>query len=179
MQTVPPQEVQIAAPFSLSSGAKANFLRRLCAALFNPVDISFLVFFRILFGGIMLWEVYRYFTYDWITRLRTKGGEAVFTVTHPGSGQTWTIKPEDYLKTHQAMKMTTKPDLILLFGHHLAEEKRREGYENVEVRARVMVSLNGRQPQLLIDPNLDLAKEQVSLSPARWIVPLTTPLGSR
>jgi hypothetical protein len=48
MQTVPTQEVQIAAPFSLSSGAKANFLRRLCAALFNPVDISFLVFFRIL-----------------------------------------------------------------------------------------------------------------------------------
>jgi len=68
MQTVPTQEVQIAAPFSLSSGAKANFLRRLCAALFNPVDISFLVFFRILFGGVMLWEVYRYFTYDWITR---------------------------------------------------------------------------------------------------------------
>src|SRR5215203_3167996 len=68
MQTVPTHEVQIAAPLSLSSGAKANFLRRLCAALFNPVDISFLVFFRILFGGVMLWEVYRYFTYDWITR---------------------------------------------------------------------------------------------------------------
>src|SRR5215212_8675066 len=117
--------------------------------------------------------------FSWHMKLRTKGGEAVFTVTHPGSGQTWSIKPEDYLKPHQAMKVTTKPDLILLFGHHLAEEKRREGYENVEVRARVMVSLNGRQPQLLIDPNVDLAKEQVSLSPARWIVPLTTPLGSR
>src|SRR5215217_7015607 len=68
MQTVPTQEVQIAAPFNFATGAKANFLRRLCGALFNPVDISFLVFFRILFGGIMLWEVYRYFTYDWITR---------------------------------------------------------------------------------------------------------------
>src|SRR5215213_2633004 len=68
MQTVPTQAVQIAAPFSLSSGAKANFRGRMCAALFKPVDISFLVFFRILFGGITLWEVYRYFTYDWITR---------------------------------------------------------------------------------------------------------------
>ena len=69
MQTAPTQEVQVAAPFDVaSSGAKANFLQRLCAALFNPVDISFLVFFRILFGGIMLWEVYRYFTYGWITR---------------------------------------------------------------------------------------------------------------
>jgi hypothetical protein len=112
-------------------------------------------------------------------KLRTKNGEAVFIVTHPPTGQSWTIKPGDYLKPHQVTKMTTKPDLILLFGHYLAEEKRREGYENVEVRARVMVSLNGRQPQLLIDPNVDLVKEQVSLFPAGWIVPLTTPLSSR
>jgi vitamin K-dependent gamma-carboxylase len=117
--------------------------------------------------------------FAWHMKLRTKIGEAVFTVTHPQSGQTWTIRPEDYLKSHQLMKVTTKPDLLLLFGHYLAEEKRREGYENVEVRARVMVSLNGRQPQLLIDPNVDLAKEHVSLLPARWIVPLTTPLEKR
>ena len=117
--------------------------------------------------------------FAWHMKLRTKTGEAVFTVTHPQSGQTWTIKPEDYLGSHQLMKMITKPDLVLQFSHYLAEEKRREGYENVEVRARVMVSLNGRQPQLMIDPNVDLTKEQVSLLPARWIVPLTTPLGSR
>jgi hypothetical protein len=116
--------------------------------------------------------------FAWHMKLRTKSGEAVFTVTHPQSGQSWTIKPGDYLKAHQMMKVITKPDLIVLFGHYLAEEKRREGYENVEVRARVMVSLNGRQPQLLIDPNVDLVKEQVSLLPARFIVPLVTPLGS-
>src|SRR5262249_14739868 len=117
--------------------------------------------------------------FAWHMKLRTKSGEALFTITHPQSGQTWTIKPEAYLKSHQVMKMITKPDLLLQFGHYLAEEKRREGFENVEVRARVMVSLNGREPQLLIDPNIDLAKEEVSLLPNRWIVPLTTPLGSR
>jgi vitamin K-dependent gamma-carboxylase len=116
--------------------------------------------------------------FSWHMKLRTKGGEAVFTVTHPPSGQTWTIKPEDYLESHQVTKMVTKPDLLVHFAHYLAEEKKREGYDNVEVRARVMVSLNGRQPQLLIDPNVDLAKEEVSLLPARWIVPLTTPLGT-
>ena len=117
--------------------------------------------------------------FAWHMKLRTKGGEAVFIVTHPQSGQTWTIKPEDHLEPHQVTKMTTKPDLVLLFAHYLAEQKRREGYENVEVRVRAMVSLNGRQRQLLIDPNVDLTKEQVSLLPARWIVPLKTPLGSR
>lgn len=117
--------------------------------------------------------------FSWHMKLRTKVGEAVFTVTHPPSGQTWTIKPEDYVKRHQLLKMAAKPDLILLFAHYLAEEKRREGYDNVEVRAYVMASLNGRQPQLLIDPNIDLAKEQESLLPDPWIVPLTTPLESR
>ena len=116
--------------------------------------------------------------FAWHMKLRTKSGEAVFMITDPRTGLAWAIKPEQYLKSHQVLKMITKPDLVLLFAHHLAEEKRREGYEEVEVRARVMVSLNGRQPQLLIDPNVDLAKERVSLLPARWIVPLTTPLGS-
>jgi len=117
--------------------------------------------------------------FSWHMKLRTKTGQAVFTVTHPQSGQTWTIKPEEHLKSHQVMKVITKPDLILHFAHYLAELKRREGYENVEVRARAMVSLNGREPQLLIDPNVDLAKEEVGLLPAPWIVPLTTPLRSR
>ena len=116
--------------------------------------------------------------FAWHMKLRTKEGEAVFTVTHPGSGKTWTINPEDYLKPHQSMKVTTKPDLLVHFAHFLAEEKKREGYDNVEVRAHAMVSLNGRQPQLLIDPNVDLTKEQVSLLPTRWIMPLTTPLGT-
>jgi hypothetical protein len=117
--------------------------------------------------------------FAWHMKLRTKTGEAIFTVTHPQSGQTWTIKPESHLESHQLMKMITKPDLVVQFAHYLAEQKRREGYENVEVRARVMVSLNGREPQLMIDPNVDLTKEQVSLLPARWIIPITTPLESR
>jgi hypothetical protein len=117
--------------------------------------------------------------FSWHMKLRTKTGDAVFTITYPQTGQTWTIKPEEHLKSHQLMKVITKPDLIVHFAHYLAELKRREGYENVEVRARAMVSLNGRQPQLLIDPNVDLAKIEVGVLPARWIVPLTTPLRSQ
>ncbi|MHA7100691.1 HTTM domain-containing protein [Roseivirga pacifica] len=36
--------------------------------LFAPVDISSIILFRIAFGGIMLWEVTRYFKYNWIYR---------------------------------------------------------------------------------------------------------------
>jgi vitamin K-dependent gamma-carboxylase-like protein len=143
--------------------------------------LAFQIFFPLrhyLYPGNVSWTEEGH-NFSWHMKLRSKGGEAVFTVTHPSSGQTWTIKPEDHLKSHQLTKAITKPDLILHFSHYLAEQKRCEGYDNVEVRARVMVSLNGRQPQLLVDPNVDLAKEEVSLRPARWIVPLTTPLRSK
>lgn len=117
--------------------------------------------------------------FAWHMKLRTKRGESLFTITHPPTGQTWIVKPDEQLDPRQAMKMANKPDMILLFAHHLAEQKRREGYENVEVRAKVTSSLNGRKPQVLIDPTVDLAKESRSLLPARWIVPLTTPLEVR
>ncbi|HWW76357.1 MAG TPA: HTTM domain-containing protein, partial [Pyrinomonadaceae bacterium] len=79
-------------------------------------------------------------------------------------------------KTRQCDKMAGQPDMIIQFAHHLAEEKRREGYADVEVRATVLASMNGRKAQLLIDPEVDLAKVRRSMWPASWIVPLTEPL---
>ena len=35
---------------------------------FEPVDIASLVYFRVAFGVIMLWEVWRYFDHGWIAR---------------------------------------------------------------------------------------------------------------
>ncbi|MBA2360245.1 MAG: HTTM domain-containing protein, partial [Actinobacteria bacterium] len=42
--------------------------RRLVHRLFEPVDGASLAVFRMLFGAILLWEVWRYFTNDWIAR---------------------------------------------------------------------------------------------------------------
>ena len=117
--------------------------------------------------------------FSWHMKLRTKSAEAIFTVTHPASGRTWTIDPKEHLDARKLMKMATHPDMILQFSHHLAMQKRLEGYEGVEVRAHVMASLNGRKPQLLVDPTADLTKERLSLLPARWILPLTEPLTAR
>jgi hypothetical protein len=41
---------------------------RVLTRLLTPVDIAALVYFRIVFGAIMLWEVWRYFEYGWIER---------------------------------------------------------------------------------------------------------------
>ena len=41
-------------------------IERIKLKLFNPIDISFLVVFRIGFAVIMFWEVIRYWRHDWI-----------------------------------------------------------------------------------------------------------------
>ena len=46
--------------------------------LFEPVDIASLVFFRLAFGSIMLWETWRYYDHGWIGRYFT-GKEFYFT----------------------------------------------------------------------------------------------------
>ncbi|HEX2097994.1 MAG TPA: HTTM domain-containing protein, partial [Rubrobacteraceae bacterium] len=42
--------------------------RAFLGRLFAPVDIASLVFFRIAFGVLMIWEVWRYYSYGWIQR---------------------------------------------------------------------------------------------------------------
>lgn len=42
--------------------------QKLAQRLFAPIDIASLVYFRIAFGAIMLWEVWRYFSKGWIPR---------------------------------------------------------------------------------------------------------------
>ena len=62
--------------------------RRLAFRLFEPVDGASLAVFRILFGAIMIWEVWRYFSNDWIPRYFI---EPTFHFTYFGFGwvQPW------------------------------------------------------------------------------------------
>jgi vitamin K-dependent gamma-carboxylase-like protein len=114
--------------------------------------------------------------FSWHMKLRTKTARAEFTVTDPASGKVWTVNNRDYLARWQERTMSGKPDMLVQFARLLAEEKRKEGRPAVQVRARVMASLNGRRPQLLIDPTVDLAQVRRSWVAAPWILPLTEPL---
>lgn len=117
--------------------------------------------------------------FAWHMKLRSKRGVATFRVTDPASGKTWTVEPGKDLIRAQSRRLATQPDMIVQYAHHLARRFAAGGYPGVEVRADVLVSLNGRQPQVLIDPEVDLARVRLSLRPAPWIVPLTEPLPSR
>ncbi|MEM8808398.1 MAG: HTTM domain-containing protein [Cyanobacteria bacterium P01_G01_bin.38] len=110
--------------------------------------------------------------FAWHMKLRDKAGTAKFFVRNPTSGKVQQVWPEDYLTARQARKMAARPDMVVQFSHFLAAESTPPGEPSVEVRAWVMASLNGRAPQMLIDPNQDLAKISLSFQPADWILPL-------
>jgi hypothetical protein len=117
--------------------------------------------------------------FAWHMKLRDKEAEATFTVADPAAGRQWTVDPRDHLTRIQSANMAGQPDMILQFAHHLSREARAQGRGEVQVRAQVTASLNGRPPQLLIDPQVDLAATPRSLRHARWIVPLYQPLAAR
>lgn len=114
--------------------------------------------------------------FSWRMKLRAKAADAQFFVTDTSSGQTRTIIPDSFLKPHQVDEMLARPDMLLQFAHHLAAQARANGAQNVEIRAVVRASLNGRSPQLLLDPSVNLAAIPRTLRSANWIRPLGEPL---
>ncbi|MDQ3803584.1 MAG: HTTM domain-containing protein [Acidobacteriota bacterium] len=161
-----------------SPGALSRGRRAVVALLALYMAVQILVPLRhFAYPGNVSWTEEGH-NFSWHMKLRDKEASALFTLNDPASGRTWTVDLRQ-CRNRQCDKMAGQPDMILQFSHFLAEEKRREGYGEVEVRALVMASLNGRKPQLLVDPTVDLAKERRSMLPARWIMPLTEPLPER
>lgn len=115
--------------------------------------------------------------FSWHMKLRDKTATAEFLLTDPVHDTTWRVRPNQYLTARQERKMASRPELIHQFARFLAATIRRErGLERVEVRARVLASLNGREPAPLVDTSVDLAAEPRTFGAARWILPLTAPL---
>ena len=53
--------------------------------------------------------------------------------------------------------MATQPDTILETARIIARDFAVRGHSSVEVRADVFVSINGRENERLVDPEVDLA----------------------
>jgi len=128
---------------------------------------------HLLYPGNVLWtrEGERF---SWMMYMHAwaEPSSAKFSVTDPVSNRTWDVDPEEYLHAVQYAEMSKNPDMVLQFAHHIADVWHQRGYDQVEVYAEVRVPLNGREPQLLVDPTVDLAAQPRTLKPAEWIMPL-------
>ncbi|KGJ95834.1 HTTM domain-containing protein [Thalassotalea sp. ND16A] len=115
--------------------------------------------------------------FAWQMKLRGKTGQIGFVMFDPMSHKRWQVVPEHILTRRQKRKMACRPDMILQFAHHLAQNHADDnGGNRPQVLSRAWCSLNGRKSQLLIDPNTNLAAVGRDLAPAAWIIPLTEPL---
>lgn len=114
--------------------------------------------------------------FAWHMKLRSKSARATFVVRDVDTGRQWKVEPSDLLTDRQRRKMITRPDLIVQFAHHIEDELRARGHREVEVRAHVFASLNGRRRQRLVKETVDLTQVELRLwPPADWIVPLSEP----
>ena len=109
--------------------------------------------------------------YSWRVMLREKNGSITYHVRSKNTGRVWLVSPHDYLTWRQVSEMSGQPDMILQLARYVAGDFQNKGLGPVEVRVEAWVSLNGRKPALMIDPQVDLLTVKEELTNASWILP--------
>ena len=148
---------------------------------YNPILLGLLIIYVLLqltiplrhhlYPGNTSWTEQGH-RFSWRMKLRDKEAESTFFILDKEGIVLEIVEPEEYLTHWQARKMAATPDMILQFGHYLAEKKANLSQEPIRVQAEVVASVNQHEPQLLIDPTVDLAAQPRTLRPVHWIEPL-------
>jgi hypothetical protein len=123
-----------------------------------------------LYPDSLFWTEQGY-RFSWRVMLMEKAGYVTFYIKDPGTGREGEVAYSDYLSPNQIKMMSTQPDMILQFAHFLAEEYRKQGIKNPEIRAESYVTLNGRGSRLYLDPTVNLVDERESFKHKTWILP--------
>ncbi len=114
--------------------------------------------------------------FSWRMKLDEKvATEVGLYLFDPATGKRRPIDLGGFEGSYSAQIAGIRPDMILQLAHLLAGNLREKGIEAPDIRARVLVSMNGRQPQPMIDPNVNLAEVERGLGGGDWIQPLTRP----
>jgi hypothetical protein len=110
--------------------------------------------------------------FSWRMKLRSKKGRVFFHVLNRSTGAQQKVDPCTLLPLRHCRKMSTRPDMILQYAHHLRDQHTAQTGAPIAVHADAIGRLNQRLPQRLVDPMVDLATVDRGLRPSGWIVPL-------
>jgi len=132
---------------------------------------------HLLYEGNTAWTEQGHY-FSWRMMLRGKTVGLRYYLTDPETGKTQPADIRQFLNREQQIKFAKDPEMIRDLAQGLATHYQKREGKQVEVRALVLASLNGRKPQLLIDPAVNLAAEPEFAVRRPWIVPLTEPLRS-
>ena len=131
-----------------------------------------------LYRGGVEWY-YSEHRFSWRMLIQRKAVRASFYVVDPNTDETTKVIPEEVLGSREADAMGWRPDEMLQFAHYLTKIMPQRGPRPLRVEARVLASLNGRKPQLIIDPNVDLAAESRPWGRPRWLLEIHEPTPTR
>ncbi|HBZ39291.1 MAG TPA: HTTM domain-containing protein, partial [Balneola sp.] len=124
----------------------------------------------LLYPGELFWteEGYRF---SWRVMLIEKAGYANFKVVDSETQKRFYVDNTEFLTRFQEKQMSTQPDFILEYAHHLEEYYQNRGIEDPEIYVESFVALNGRRSAPYIDPEIDLTTIKRNLKPKKWILP--------
>lgn len=111
------------------------------------------------------------YRFSWRVMLMEKAGAAYFTLKDSSGIRHSTIDNATFLTPLQEKMMSTQPDLILKYAHHLRDVYATKGWYKPQVYAEVYVSLNGQRSRLFIDSTVDLGSQALSWRHYNWILP--------
>ena len=169
IQTKPPKIDTV----SLPSAAKRTLVLSFVTIY---VAIQILVPLRhFLYRGGIEWT-YMEHRFSWQMMLERHTSRTSFYVSDPNTGQEFQIRSRQFLDLEQSTHMGWRPDMVRQFAHFLAAKFVVAGPKPTEVRVRMYVSLNGRRPQLFLDPNVNLAAEPPFWGRPSWLLKVDEPL---
>lgn len=126
------------------------------------------------YPGNVLWTE-QGFRFAWKVMLQEKNGVVTVEARDRATGERFLVTPRDYLTPLQERMMATQPDMILQFAHMVRDDFRARG-RDVAVYIDARVSLNGRPSRPMVDTSVDLAREEESLAPKKWVLPMPADL---
>ncbi len=125
-------------------------------------------------GGIE-WTYFEH-RFAWQMLLRRQLTFGFFYVTDPNNGANYQITSGQYLDSLRITRMGYRPNMVQQFARYLASVPLRSGPQPLKVQVRMFVSINGRKPQLFLDPNVDLVAEPHVWGRPRWLLQIHEPL---
>ncbi|OOQ61755.1 HTTM domain-containing protein [Mucilaginibacter pedocola] len=126
------------------------------------------------YPGHLFWyeEGYRF---SWRVMLMEKSGNTFFTVKEPSTGKSYEVDNREFLTPLQDKMMSTQPDMILRYAHHLADVYAQRGIKEPAVYAQVYVALNGERSRPFVDTTVNMAAQPLNWRHYSWVLPYSKP----
>jgi hypothetical protein len=156
----------------LKNAFSFNLVTTIKLIIISTFVVFQLVFpFRYLFYPNELFWTEEGFRFSWRVMLMEKAGYTQFIMVDSKTKEQIRVNNARFLTTFQEKQMSFQPDFILEYAHYLHQYYKKIGFNDPEVYVESYVALNGRLSQKFIDPKINLAKENESFAPKKWILP--------